>query len=104
MRARPFKFQSPLELEFKLHYAALEQDSGPWDTKRIDTLCRLLKITRRELAALVRVSPRCFTEALQAISISKSARLLLLLIERSAFSTFLGKQYDESVFPNLNPQ
>ncbi len=102
MPGHHFKFESPLELEIKLHYASLEQDSGPWDTKRIDALCRLLKLTRRELAALARVAPKLLIEPIQFVPLSKPARLLLLLIERSAHSTFLGKEHTHSVFPQLN--
>lgn len=93
--------QSPLELEIRLHYADVEHDSGPITFTRLDVLCKLLKISRYELARLIRVAPHKLHEPTQLVSINPAARLLFLIIERAAFKKYLGKEYPISVFPLL---
>jgi hypothetical protein len=100
-RVRHFnRTKSPLELEIKLHYDVLD-DEEPWNGTRLDVLCKLLKITRYELAALVRISPHCLVNPTYHAQIPNSTKLLLTLVERTAFATYLGKVYDEPLFPQL---
>lgn len=94
--------KSPLTLLIKTHYHEVDQESGPWDLVRAKRLCAVLNITIEELAALIRVSPSVLKDGLTGkIRLTKMARLVLDLVERSTYTKYLGQTYSKSLFPHI---
>jgi hypothetical protein len=92
---------SALELQFRVHYKALEQESGPWTGDRIRKLCRLLRLSVPELARLIRVNPHALRSGAVMETIPSHIRLLLDLVERSAHGKYLGKTYSQPLIPPI---
>lgn len=92
--------ESALALEFKVHYKEVDISSGKWTGIRIRRLCNLLKLTQEEFSYFIRLRPAQVQAYIDAGRWPACVRLLLDLVERSSFQTYLGKCYTSPLFPN----
>lgn len=90
---------SPLELEFVVHYREMDMKSGKWTGMRIRRLCNLMKLTKPEFARLIRLMPHQLDGYVEDGKFPGCVKLVLELIERAAHRTYLGKAFDNSLFP-----
>lgn len=94
-------FESPLELDLRIHYKRLDEASGPWDGVRINRLCALLRVSASELARLIRVPPGYLLTRMTTQKFPAPVRLLLDLVETCAQRKYLGRKSKYNVLPEI---
>lgn len=95
------RFESALEIETRIHYHEVDRLSGPWDSIRLNRLASLLRISYQELAQLVRVSPGMMFKYMTRQRFPAPIRLLLDLLETSAYHKYLGRKPAFNIFPEI---
>lgn len=95
------KFESPLELDFRIHYARMDEKSGPWEGVRVRRLCALLRISTAELACFIRVPKSYLIDRMTKQKLPGSIRLLLNIIESAARKKYLGREPEFSILPEI---
>lgn len=84
-----------------VHYRELDAKSGPWDAVRVNRLCALLRMSAVELARLLRLSPAYMRRCMSNQSFVSPIRLLLDLVEQSAYQKYLGRKPEYNVIPEI---
>lgn len=95
------RFESPLELDLRIHYKRLDEQSGPWDGVRINRLCALLRMSAAEMACLLRLQPHYLLDRMKTQKFPAPVRLLLDMLEQSAHTKYLGRPPKYKVIPEI---